>query len=87
MNPAGNSVAWHQEQRQRVSTYKPKKPEIPSDHNCPGGQCSQPVPPLPVGSVDTFCSGNCETIPTSWWIVMGAVTFSFVWITARRPSK
>jgi hypothetical protein len=88
MDPANTATALHQEQRQRVSTYKPKKPEIPTNHNCPGGQCSQPVPPLPPGSVDSFCSGNCGGgHPTGWWVVMGVAALSFAWITVGRRSK
>jgi hypothetical protein len=88
-DPGASATAWHQEQRQRIASHQTKKPEMPSNHNCPGGQCTQPVPPLPAGSVDTFCSGDCssQVITANPWIIGGALILAAIFAMSLRRRR
>lgn len=70
------AASWHANQVQRVTTYNPKKPELPGDHRC-GANCMEPPPPPPVSNE------GFRGLPTSahWLAMMGAACLLFVIIT------
>jgi hypothetical protein len=71
---AAASSRWHMEQKERVSTYQPTKPEMPNDHRCAEGDtfCKNQIPPPPV----EHFSGNAYS--SDWIAVMCVAVFAFV---------
>jgi len=49
-SPAAHAAtAWHTDQRARLTTIRPSRPQMPADHRCAPGGCAEPPPPLPAG--------------------------------------
>lgn len=72
------TFAWHNQQQNRVTTYKAPKHEIPTDWNC-AGECTQPVPPPPAGSTnESFQSGSQHH---RWLVVMSVAALAFAGLT------
>lgn len=52
------AVAWNKNQQARVQSYKPQRPELPTDFACPPGQCTTPPPPPPIEGFDSQMSNQ-----------------------------
>ena len=74
--------SWHMEQKERVTTYTPAKPDVPTDNRCAAGDdyCARNVPPPPPGSVEPF-SG---TVYSSDWIAVMIVSCAVFFFATRR---
>jgi hypothetical protein len=57
MSDAAATTAWHADQRARITSYRPVRPQMPNEHRCAATGCAEPPPPLPAG-VEGF------TVPT-----------------------
>jgi len=77
-----NATAWHEQQRQRATTRPVFRPEIPQDHRCPGGFCSQTPPPPPPGT-EPFASSYGAAAPFAWYATMAPAMLVFVLLTRR----
>jgi len=77
------AVNWHKEQSARVTTYKPKKPEMPNDYRCPKGDdaCVANTPTLP-GLIEPFRPST--QYPTTWLTLMATVSVAFFLLTRLR---
>ncbi len=82
MDPKQNATAWHDQQRERATTHQPKKFEIPQDHRCPGGTCSQDPPPPPPGT-EAFAAIQPSPLPFAWYATVAAAALVFVFMTRR----
>jgi len=73
---------WQKEQSNRVTTYKPKKPEIPNDYRCPKGDdaCTAKTPP---GSINEAFRSSTQ-YPTTWIALMAVTSIAFFLITRSR---
>ena len=82
MSYAQQSVDWHEEQKSRVTTYKPKKPEMPNNQRCSGGDdfCKSQTPPPPSGSMNESF-GIQQHYPTEWIALLLAASVAFVLLT------
>jgi len=81
-------MEWHLEQKERVSTYQPKRPDIPNDHRCPEGDnaCTNKVPPPP--GLEPFISADSVWSfgsPYDWIAVLSVACVAFL-LATRRPS-
>lgn len=72
------AVQWHLQQKDRVSKYKPRRPEISGDHGC-AGACSIPVPTPP--GREGFTS--ITHVSSSWLVLMAVVTIGYIGLTRR----
>lgn len=73
---AGVTAAWHANQVQRVTSYTPKRPELPGDHRC-GANCMEPPPPPPISN-EGF---RGVTTNAQWLMMMSAACLLFVILT------
>jgi hypothetical protein len=78
------AAAWQQEQSQRVSTFKPKKPQMPNDRRCAKGDtlCKSKIPPHPPGTLNEPFLPN-SGYPVEWIAVMVAASAVFLLLTLR----
>ena len=75
-SPEANARGAQKQQADRVTSYKPTRPEMPGDNMCPGGHCSEEVPPPPSGSLNESYR-NMTKYPMSWLIVVGVASVAF----------
>ncbi len=71
------AIRWHREQSERVSSYKPARPEISGDHGC-AGECTISVPPPP--GREGFASAQM-TITPAWYGVMSLTVILYSLLT------
>lgn len=71
------AAAWNKSQKARVQSYRPEKPELPTDFACPPGQCTIQPPAPPVKSTEGFT----VSLSSSWLSVVGSAVVMFVIIT------
>ena len=84
MSAAEETSNWISEQKGRVSTYKPKQPDMPNDRRCAAGDelCKSKVPPHPPGTLnESFVSAN---VSYEWWVVVGVASVAFLLLTSWR---
>ena len=80
-------MEWHLEQKERISTYQPKRPDIPNDQRCPTGDdaCKSQVPPPPVEPFRSYDSAWSFASPYDWIAVLSVACVAFL-LATRRPS-
>jgi len=83
MSIAERSQKSQDEQSHRVRSYKPDKPEIPTDGRCADATCNAQMPPHPTGSFNE----QFTNVDASWtWlatVTSATALFALITIFAR----
>jgi hypothetical protein len=74
-------VAWNKNQQARVQSYKPQKPELPTDFACPPGQCTTEPPPPPAG-IEAYTNLLQERY--TWPLIISTASIIFILLTHVR---
>jgi hypothetical protein len=73
------AAATQQDQHQRATTHRPLKPEIPGDHRCPQGACTDPPPPPPVTN-ESFAATTAPGV--NYWLLLAGLTVALAAISS-----
>lgn len=84
MSIAERSQKSQDEQSHRVRSYKPDKPEIPTDGRCADAACNAQMPPHPTGSLNEPFRGSQSW---GWLTTLGAATLLFALLTVFSRSR
>jgi hypothetical protein len=87
MSAANETSNWISEQKGRVSTYKPKQPDMPNDRRCAAGDelCKSKVPPHPPGTLNEPFASLELPVSYEWLVVVGVASVAFLLLTSLRP--
>lgn len=88
---AETSAAWHQQQRQRATTYKPsvRSSQIPGSYGC-AGDCTLEAPPPPGQEgflVMSAAAAPPPPTPILWLLLAGATLLFGVAFGSKRRAR
>jgi hypothetical protein len=76
-----DSASWHVRQKQKMTTFTPANPSLPSEYSCPSGACSTPPPAHPLAQEGFDGAPTTDIGPLQWEGVMAAAVATFILLT------